>query len=245
MTRRVLTATGWLLVVGVGVSACTAEGASPAVAPSTPAAAPSVGTWLLPPAPPRQPGEVTLPVLEDDGYADAVATFGGPDQVYTAVAADARVARIALADCHRWTTGELHPELRTLVTPSFLAEVEAELDRPPGTVPSLLSHLPEDDGNGHTLASDVRAGCDDSAPLRVSPNSRGDGQRVLLAHVDRSRDTPALVVTGSFVTEVALGGSEVSAGQDWVFTSVPTAVGWQLADAESNGNVNWALPLPD
>ena len=54
---------------------------------------------------------------------------------------------------------------------------------------------------------------------------------------------PALVVTGSSVVEVTLGDPEVSAGQDRVFTSVPTAVGWQLADAESDGNVNWALAL--
>ena len=130
------------------------------------------------------------------------------------------------------------------MTPSFLAEVEEELDRPPGTVPSLLSHLPEDDGNGHALATDVRAGCDDSAPLRISSGMRDDGQRVLGVAVDRTGAEPALAVTGSFVMEVTLGDSEVSAGQDWVFTSVPTAVGWQLTDAESNGNVNWALPLP-
>ena len=112
-------------------------------------------------------------MLEDDGYADAVATFGGAGQVYAAVAADARIARIALADCHRWTTGELHPDLGALVTPSFLTEVEEELGRPPGAVPSLLSHLPEDDGNGHASATDVRGGCDDTAPLRVFPNSLG------------------------------------------------------------------------
>jgi hypothetical protein len=67
---------------------------------------------------------------------------------------------------------------------------------------------------------------------------------VLNVHVDRTGAVPALVVTGSFVMEVTLGDSEVSAGQDWVLTSVPTAAGWQLADAESNGHVNWAPALP-
>ena len=186
-----------LLVAGAGLTACTAPEGSPGPVAAPSAAAPSVVTSLLPPAPPRQPGELTLPVLEDDGYADAVATFGGADQVYAAVAADARIACIALADCHRWTTGELHSDLVALVTPSW-----------------------------------------------VSDNWLGHGGRVLNVHVDRTGAVPALVVTGSFAMEVTLGDSEVSAGQDWVLTSVPTAAGWQLADAESNGHVNWAPALP-
>ncbi len=39
--------------------------------------------------------------------------------------------------------------------------------------------------------------------------------------------------------EVAFGDTVVGAGQDWVFTSVPTATGWQLTDAEVGGQVNW------
>lgn len=199
-----------LLVAGAGLTAGTAGERTPAPAPS--AIAPS----LLPPAEPPQPGEVILPVLEDDGHANAVATFGGAGQVYAAVAADARIARIALADCHRWTTGDLHPDLTMPVTPSFLAEVEEALDRTPGAVvPSLVSHLPEDDGNGHALATDVRGGRDDTAPLRVSDNRLGHGGRVLNVHVDRTGAVPALVVTGSSVLEVTLGDSEVSAGQHW------------------------------
>lgn len=236
---------GVLLAAGAELTACTAGEGSPGPVAAPSAAAPPVGTSLLPPAPPRQPGEVTLPVLEDDGYADAVATFGGAGQVYAAVAADARIARIALADCHRWTTGELHPDLVALVTPSFLAEVEEELKRTPGTVvPSLLSHLPEDDGNGHALATDVRGGRGATAPLRVFPSSLGRYQPALEVNVDREGGSPALVVSGSFVMEVTLGASEVSAGHDWVLTSVPTVVGWQFADAESNGTVNWAPALP-
>jgi hypothetical protein len=174
-----------------------------------------------------------VPVARDDGYADAVATFGEV-QVQQAVADHARIARIALADCHRWTTGELHPDLATLVAPALLDRVEEELRRPPGTVPSLLAHLPDDDGNGHDLAAAVRAGCDDSASLRYDT---GPGPNAV--HVDRSGDQPRLVQVASYSMDVTFGDTLVGAAQDWVLTSTATATGWQLTDVEAGAHVNW------
>ena len=46
-----------------------------------------------------------------------------------AVTAVERIARIALADCRRWTTGEVDPELAALVTPELLTRALEELDR--------------------------------------------------------------------------------------------------------------------
>jgi hypothetical protein len=229
-------------LVVVGLSGCTADdaagGSPPDVVPTDatapgPAAQPPGPTSTAPvPAPVPAPEE-PIPVARDDGYADAAATFGEA-QVRQAVADHARIARIALADCHRWTTGETDPALAALLTPELLDRVEEELRRPPGRPPSLLSSLPDDDGNGHDLASAVRAGCDGSGPVRYDL-----GLRPNAVYVDRSGDEPLLVQVASYVVEVAFGDTVVGAGQDWVFTSAPTAGGWQLTDAEVSGHVNW------
>ncbi|WP_336026582.1 hypothetical protein [Geodermatophilus sp. FMUSA9-8] len=184
-----------------------------------------------------------LPVAEDAGYVDAVATFGA-DAVQAALAADARIARIALADCHLWQTGEIDPAMRDLVDPDLLAEVEAELARPDGYPRTLLAPLPADDGNGHALAAAVRGGCDASAPLRSYPGSFNLGGPQLIVSVDRTGGEPALVVAGQFLMNVTLGDVRVSAGQDWRFTSVRGAIGWRLTDVQTGGaHVNWAPPL--
>jgi hypothetical protein len=179
----------------------------------------------------------TVPIEHDTGYADAVATFG-VDAVEAAATADARVAHIALADCVRWRTGDVDPRLTGLLTPDLLARVTAELDLPAGTVPSLLSHLPSDDGNGNDEAAAVVQGCDASAPLRYGP------WPVTVA-VDRAAAQPRLVLTGSFVVDLAFGETRVQAGQDWVFTSEQAPDGWRLADVAASALVNWAPPRAD
>ena len=129
----------------------------------------------------------------------------------------------------------MDPRLTDLVTPSLLARVTEELDRPAGTVPSLLSHLPSDDGNGNDEAAAVVDGCDASAPLRYGPMP-------LSVAVDRTGAEPRLVLTGSFVVDLAFGELRVQAGQDWVFTSEQAAGRWLLADVATSAQVNWAPP---
>jgi hypothetical protein len=162
--------------------------------------------------------------------------------VTAALTADAEIAHIALADCRRWTTGNVDPRLTDLVAPELLARAVDELARSKEyggfPVPSLLSHLPEDDGNGVHEAADVAGGCDDSAPLRF------DGRPTTVA-VDRTAAAPLLVVDGSYVLHVRFGSTRVQAGQDWRFTSERTADGWRLTGAVPSGNVNWAPPLPE
>jgi hypothetical protein len=221
-----------------GLSACTVEGrvdAAPSDDPSAPAPeAPAAA------ATPPLPDVGDVPVEHDAGWSDAVATFGA-DQVTAALTADARIAHLALADCWRWTRGELDPRLPALVAPDLLDRVRNELAMSQdyyGSVPSLLSHLPVDDGNGFHEAAAVAAGCDDSAPLRFT------GRPTTVA-VDRTHGEPLLEVDGSYTLEVRFGASRVQAGQDWTFTSEPIAEGWRLVDAVVSGRVNWAPPLPE
>ncbi|WP_299958802.1 hypothetical protein [uncultured Modestobacter sp.] len=162
---QVRTLVSLLVLAGAGLTGCTAGAAERvAVSSSAPPAAPT--PVPAPSEPTPSPDERPIPVQQDAGYADAVATFG-EERVRALLLDDARIARIALADCLRWTTGELHPELTALVSPELLDRVQQELDRPDdGPPPSLLSDLPEDDGNGNDEAAAVVDGCDDSAPLR-------------------------------------------------------------------------------
>lgn len=239
--RRSLVAAGWLLA-GLSVAACTAAGsATPPSATSSAAAEP--GALVVLPAPTGPPVDDELPVVRDAGYDEAVGVFGA-DQVRAAVAADARIAHIALADCYRWTHGVVHPDLQTLLAPAFLATVERELELPAGNFGSLLNDLPEDDGNGHELAAAARHGCDDSAPLRVSGSYVNDYADGLVVRVDRDSAEPALTVAGHIGMNVTLGGAQVSASQDWTFSSVRTAQGWQLVSAVAGGPVNWGPSLP-
>jgi hypothetical protein len=226
----------------VALSACTTEGSVDAGAPSSSAAASTPAppaTTTGPAAALPEVGEV--PAERDAGYADAVATFGA-DQVTAALTADAQIAHLALADCRRWTTGSVDPRLTALVAPELLARALDELarsrDYDGSPVPSLLSHLPEDDGNGQNEAADVARGCDDSAPLRFS------GWPTTVA-VDHTEGEPLLVVSGSYVLHVRFGSTRVQAGQDWEFTSERTTDGWRLTDAVPSGRVNWAPPLPE
>ena len=224
------------VLVVAGSSGCTSQDDAVQTAPSSVPPSPSHPS---PPAPSTSPvPQGAIPVSRDDGYADAVSTFGEA-QVQQAVTDHARIARIALADCRRWTTGEMNPELMTLLSPELRNRVEQELRRPPGQPPSLLSNLPDDDGNGHDLAAAARTGCNDSAPMRydtgIQPNA---------VHVDRSHAEAQLVQVASYAMNVTFGDTVVGAAQDWVFTSTPTATGWQLTDAETSANVNWFPGLP-
>jgi hypothetical protein len=176
-----------------------------------------------------------VPVTADAGYADAVATFGGAEQVAAAATADARVARIALADCRRWTEGTVDPRLSSLLAPDLLTRVVADLDRPSGSVPSLLSDLPEIDGNGYRLAAASRDGCEAAGPLRYVPSP-------VTVAVDRGAGDPRLVLTGGFLVHVRLGGTLVGAGRDWVFTSERIAGGWLLTDVAADAHVSWVPP---
>jgi hypothetical protein len=217
-----------VIATTTGLTACTADPAT------TDTAAPAPSTVPAAPGPQDEVGDV--PVVPGGEYDRALAEFGA-DQVAAATTNAARVARLALADCHRWTTGQVDPRMTALVTPDVLAAALEQLERTPsygaGPVPSLLSHLPEDDGNGHDLASDVRAGCEGDGPLRYDLGPL----RVSVAGGDR----PGLVVAGEFAMNVRIGGSVVSAGQDWVFTMEPGPDLWRLADVEPvMANVNWA-----
>lgn len=131
----------------------------------------------------------------------------GAELVTAAATSAARAAHIALADCRRWRTGAMDPRLADLLTPSLLTKVTEELDRPTGTVMSLLSHLPRDDSNGHRLAADIVLGCDGSAPLRYPSGP-------LTVAVDTASGAPRLALTGSFVMDVAFGDTRVQAAQD-------------------------------
>ena len=137
----------------------------------------------------------------------------------------------------------MDPRLPPLVTPDVLAMAQQELDAAPvyglsGPPPSLLSHLPEDDGNGNALAADARDGCDGTAPLRWI---RGP----LTVAVTRG-DRAGLVFSGAFVMSVRFGETLVSAGQDWTFTVSRTPAGWHVVDVgRVIANVNWAPALSD
>jgi hypothetical protein len=224
VSRRPMLAAGIALVAALLPACSSGSGAS-----SPSAAAPATTTPTLP-----VPDVGVVPIQHDAGYADAMAVFG-LDQVLSAAEADARIARIALADCVRWETGAVDPRLTDLLTPSLLARVTEELDQPSGTVTSLLSHLPSDDGNGNDEAAAVVHGCDGSAPLRYGPMP-------VTVSVDRTGEQPGLVLTGSFVVDLAFGDLRVQAGQDWVFTSERTPGGWRLADVTARAHVNWAPP---
>jgi hypothetical protein len=183
-------------------------------------------------------GEV--PIAHDAGYEEAVATFG-TDQVVAGATNAARVAHIALADCHRWTTGEVDPRLRPLVAPEMLARALEELDEAGEyggmIVPSLLSHLPTDDGNGNNQAADVRSGCDDSAPLRFPHGP------MHVRVVDGGTD-PRLRITCACVTEVTFGTTRVGSAQDWILTVEQGPEGWWVSDvAGVVAHVNW-FPAP-
>ena len=227
-----------------GLSACTAETSMDAGRPSS--SAPPVSSAPAPPATaagpvPPLPEVGEVPVEHDAGYADAVSVFGA-DQVTAALTADAQIAHLALADCWRWTSGNVDPRLAALVAPELLARALDELARSKDyhgwPLPSLLSHLPEDDGNGNNEAAAVAGGCDDSAPLRFGPWPT-------TVAVDRTAGEPRLVVHGSYVLHVRFGATRVQAGQDWEFTSERTADGWRLTDAAPSARVNWAPPLPE
>ena len=219
-------------VLLLGATGCTTDDAAPVASPVS-----TTPVRTAPPAassPTPAPDEVEIPVDHDAGYADAVATFG-LDRVRGALADDARIARIALADCVRWRSGTVDPQLTALVSPALLARVQEELGRPAGTVPSLLSNLPTDDGNGNDEAAAVRTGCDDTAPLRYDL-----GVHPIRVSVDRAGGSPQLVLDGEFAMNVTFGRTAVAADQRWTFSSTPVPSGWQLTDAETDGNVNWA-----
>jgi hypothetical protein len=221
-------------------TACLAGCASDDTPPAGAAGTGVVATTSMPGAAPSQADVGEVPLAQGGDHDRAVSTYGA-DQVAAAATTVAQVARIALADCVRWTTGEVDPRLATLVTPELLARAQQELDEAPvygrgGPPPSLLSHLPEDDGNGNALAADARDGCDGSAPLRWL-------QGPLSVAVTRGGE-PGLVFSGAFVMNVGLGETVVSAGQDWTFTVSTTPDGWRVSDVERvMANVNWAPAL--
>lgn len=225
--RRAAGAALVLLAVG-SLSACTAADRGTATAPTS---SPS------PTAPVVQEDVGAVPLAHGAGYADAVAVFGGAEEVSAAATTAARVAHIALADCHRWRTGAMDPRLGELLAPALLDRVTEELQRPRGTVTSLLTHLPRDDGNGHRLAADIVLGCDGSAPLRYYMGP-------LSVRVGVADGTQVLVLTGSFVMDVAFGDTRVQAAQDWVFSAERAGDGWRLSDAATEAHVNWAPPRP-
>jgi hypothetical protein len=204
------------------LAACTSDDTPPAGAAGM--APPATSTFTAPSGAAPGPEDVgEVPVRGGDRTVGAY----GAEQVAAAATTVAQTARIALADCVRWTTGELDPRLSTLVTPELLARAQQELDEAPvyglsGPPPSLLSHLPEDDGNGNALAADVRDGCDGSAPLRWNQGP--------LTVAASSGGEPGLVFSGAFMMNVRFGETVVSAGQDWTSTVSATPDGWRVPD---------------
>jgi hypothetical protein len=237
----ILGSTALLLVLTTG---CTDSNQTPqAASPTTPtsASAPTAAptTSSLPNFPTAAPNEAEVPVEHDADYSEAAALFG-EEAIRAALLDDARIARLALADCRRWRTGQVDPELAALVSPELLARALEELDRQGGPPPSLLSDLPTDDGNGHDEAAAVGKGCDGSSPLKYETS-----HRLATVTVDRSGDQTRLRVVASFAINVRFGDEVVGAAQDWTFTSTPTASGWQLTDAATKANVNWFPGLPE
>jgi hypothetical protein len=223
-----------LLVVLPVLGACSVEESRPSAASTTPT------TVLPPPEPVVQDDVGEISTGPGPMYDAAVAQFG-IGEVSAAVQDAARVAHIALADCHRWTTGEVDPRLQALVAPELLARALDELDRSReyggAPVPSLLSHLPTDDGNGNDQAALVRDGCDDSAQLRFPHGP-------MEVRLPRGGEVPGLQVSCACVTEVRFGTTRVGAAQDWVFTMEPGPDGWRLADVHRvTAHVNW-FPAP-
>jgi hypothetical protein len=108
-----------MLAVG-GLTACTAE-----VADSTASESPSTTS---PGTTAARDDESDIPVMQGSSHDWAVADFGA-DEVAAAVSTVERMVRIALADCRRWTTGEVDPELVPLVTAELLDRALEELDR--------------------------------------------------------------------------------------------------------------------
>jgi hypothetical protein len=224
-----------------GLSACAPADGTVSNSSATTSSPARVSSTVREPDPVQEDvGEV--PLVHGGSYDGAVAAFG-PTQMAAASTTAAEIARIALADCVRWTTGQVDPRLTALAAPELISRSLAELDRSKeyrgSPVPSLLSHLPEDDGNGHDLVAELsRGGCDGSAPLHYPSGP----VQVSLVRGDR----PGLVVSGGFAMNVALGPTVVSAGQDWVFTLEPDAGGWRLTDvAPVMANVNWAPETRD
>jgi hypothetical protein len=222
-----------LALATTALAACTSGDVGTA-SPGANSAAATTSTAPPPVAALPMPDVGEVPVEQDSGYDDAVATFGA-DEVRAALEVDAQVAHITLADCHRWTTGDVDPRLVGLLAPNILKRILDRLDRP--EPPTLLSNLPVDDGNGNNLLAASEAGCDDSEPLRYGPWP-------LIVTVDRSRDVPRLVLEGSFVLHVSLGDTRVQAGRDLVLTSQRTAQGWQIVETDVDEGINWAPPLP-
>lgn len=232
MRRRSAAGAALVLLAVGGLTACTADAVDRASSASQSSAAP--GTTAA------RDDAGDIPVIQGSGHDWAGAEFGA-DEVAAAVTAVERIARIALADCRRWTTGEVDPELAALVTPELLTRALEELDRSKEyggmSPPALLSHLPEDDGNGHDLVAASRDGCEASGPLRMISGPLG-------ITVKRSGE-PGLLLSGGFAMNVQFGSTVVSAGQDWVFTMEQTSDGWLLADVgRVTTQVNWAPPFP-
>jgi hypothetical protein len=120
------------VAVAVGATACTgSDDTTEHSGAGTSTAAPRA---LAVPEDVVQEDVGQVPVTADEGYVDAVTTFGGAEQVAAAATADARVARIALADCRRWTEGTADPRLSALLTPELQARVVAEPARAAGSV---------------------------------------------------------------------------------------------------------------
>jgi len=189
----------------------------------------SAYTWN-PPAPGTPVvavGADAVPVAQDAGYAAALERFG-VEAVQTAIEDDVVIARTALADCQRRTTGVMSPNIISRLDPVLLAWVEERLAGPPGYPPPLLSELPDDDGNGNDLAAAVQEGCSADGPMRFGPEP-------LTVRVEGDE----LVVAGSYALTVSFGDLDVGAGQDWILTSYPTGQGWALVDAVPSANTNW------
>ncbi|WP_138757418.1 hypothetical protein [Modestobacter altitudinis] len=237
----ILGSTALLLALTVGCTASedTSEAASPTTPSpaSSPTAAPTTAPAVS--APTAAPDEADVPVERDADYTEAASVFGD-EGIRLALLDDARIARLALADCRRWRTGQVDPELAALVSPQLLDRALEELDGPTGSPPSLLSDLPTHDGNGHNEAAAVRKGCDGSSPLHYETS-----HRQAAVTVDRTGTRPRLRMVATCAMNVRFGDEVVGAAQDWTFTSTPTASGWLLTDAATTADVNWFPGLPE
>jgi hypothetical protein len=224
--RRLLTITLIALIGAVG-SACSAGGSKLDPSTSVPEPTPAAGARVFPVL------SDDFAVLHDAGYTDAIDTFG-ESEVLAALSNNARIARIALADCGRWITGEMDSDLASLLSPDLLTRVQEELQLASNDVPSLLSPLPEDDGNGNNLAAAVRIGCDDSRPMRYDTGAQLNSIRV-----NRSGEHPQLEESATYAMHVAFGDTVVGTSREWRFTSSRTPSGWLLTEAIPSAQVNW------
>jgi hypothetical protein len=219
--RTRLYATAALLTITAGLTACGSDQDVPSagnpvtsVAPTTQSAAPtSESPDFLP--------DGQAPVAQDGpGYQDAIATFGGAEQVQAAADAATEIARQATANCDLWTAPDgVDPltGLGDLLVPDLYTDLRADPS-------ALLVTLPES-FEGHAPASDAQETCE-AGQARFTADA-------LQVSVDRANpEQPRLILDGPIAYDLTLGSTEWVISRTWSFGLIPGPDGWLLHGAD-------------